>query len=337
MYPPIAYYPPPVYYGQAPLSIEARMERKSLRRIGNLIGWAFVISQVSVQVLIIVLSLVLRELSLGWVLEDPMVSLLLQFGLSILMFVPPFMIVARRLRPRGSAAPPIFQFKKPPVKISVAVVALGLGLAGLGNIATGQIAQLLGILGIPLEQSDFSLPGGPFGSLMFVLTISAVPALVEEFALRGVVMGALRPYSHAFALVASSVMFGAMHGNFVQAPFAFVGGLGMGFAALATGSIWPAVIIHFINNLLSVLLSMLPEQYANLANYSWLMLTLLLGVVGLALLLKWRPAAFSIKGQLSALPAKGKAKAFFLSPGIVVANVVFLLEALLAILLSLLG
>ena len=37
----------------------------------------------------------------------------------------------------------------------------------------------------------------------------------------------------------------------VQIPFAFVAGIAIGYVYVATGSIWPGVAIHFINNFTS--------------------------------------------------------------------------------------
>ena len=41
-----------------------------------------------------------------------------------------------------------------------------------------------------------------------IMAFSAVPAFAEEFAFRGIVMGVLKKYGRAFALICSSIMFG---------------------------------------------------------------------------------------------------------------------------------
>jgi len=54
-----------------------------------------------------------------------------------------------------------------------------------------------------------------------------------------------------------------MHHNFVQLPFAFVGGLVFGYITIYTGSIVPAMIVHFANNLFSCIFSALPKYIGN--------------------------------------------------------------------------
>ena len=44
-----------------------------------------------------------------------------------------------------------------------------------------------------------------------------------------------------------------LHGNLIQAPFALIAGIGIGYAVCITGSLWTGVLIHFCNNAYSVL------------------------------------------------------------------------------------
>ena len=43
-----------------------------------------------------------------------------------------------------------------------------------------------------------------------------------------------------------------LHGNLIQAPFALIAGIGIGYAVCITESMWTGVIIHFFNNLYAV-------------------------------------------------------------------------------------
>lgn len=51
-----------------------------------------------------------------------------------------------------------------------------------------------------------------------------------------------------WAIVVSSLIFGIVHGNWVQAPFAFVVGLALGWVYYHTGSLLPGILMHFVNN-----------------------------------------------------------------------------------------
>ena len=50
------------------------------------------------------------------------------------------------------------------------------------------------------------------------------------------------------SIVLSSLIFGVVHGNWVQAPFAFVTGLALGWMYYRTGSLLPGILMHFVNN-----------------------------------------------------------------------------------------
>lgn len=83
---------------------------------------------------------------------------------------------------------------------------------------------------------------------------AVLPALIEEFAMRGVVMQSLRKYGDWFAIIMSSLVFALLHGNMVQIPFAFIAGIAIGYAVTVTGSMWTGVLIHFLNNLASIIM-----------------------------------------------------------------------------------
>ena len=58
-----------------------------------------------------------------------------------------------------------------------------------------------------------------------------------------------------------------MHGNFVQLPFAFCCGLVFAYMDIKTNSLLPSIIVHFLNNGLSVLFDIL-TSYQIMSNYT---------------------------------------------------------------------
>ena len=72
--------------------------------------------------------------------------------------------------------------------------------------------------------------------------------LTEEFLCRGVLLKSMSKYGVPFAVFATSLIFGLIHGNLYQTPFAILVGVVLGYVAVRSGSIWPGVIIHFIVN-----------------------------------------------------------------------------------------
>ena len=103
-----------------------------------------------------------------------------------------------------------------------------------------------------------------FGMFLYACILAPV---TEEILFRGVVLRKLIPYGKRFAILCSAVTFGLFHGNLVQAPFAFLVGLVLGYVAAEYNICW-AMLLHMVNNLvmadmLSRLTSSLPLMVAN--------------------------------------------------------------------------
>jgi membrane protease YdiL (CAAX protease family) len=71
----------------------------------------------------------------------------------------------------------------------------------------------------------------------------------EELLFRGVVMRGLLRYGAVVAVLGSSVVFALFHGINMALPTALVVGIITAEAARRSGSIWPAVAVHVVNNL----------------------------------------------------------------------------------------
>lgn len=76
----------------------------------------------------------------------------------------------------------------------------------------------------------------------------------EELIFRGVLLEALRKYGNAFGIIASSIMFGLAHANYVQFIPAMVIGMVWAYTAVKTGSLVPSVVLHIINNTVASLI-----------------------------------------------------------------------------------
>lgn len=95
-----------------------------------------------------------------------------------------------------------------------------------------------------------------------VLSIVILSPVIEELFFRGAIQGyLLRTWGKpTLAIVISSLIFGAIHGNPVQIPFAFITGLALGWVYYRTGSLIPGILMHFVNNGTSVLLFHLSDN-----------------------------------------------------------------------------
>ena len=157
------------------------------------------------------------------------------------------------------------------------------------------------------------------------------PRLVEEFACRGLILGSLRKYGDGFAVLVSAILFGLMHGNFDQMPFAFMVGLVLGFIVVKTDSLWIAVAVHAANNFISVafeyLLAGLSQNSQNLIYSLYLMVALIAGVIG-AVSVSGEDC-FKFRKSDTESSFKQKVKWFFTHPVIIIFTVLCVLESLL--------
>jgi membrane protease YdiL (CAAX protease family) len=89
-----------------------------------------------------------------------------------------------------------------------------------------------------------------------ILIIGVIGPVAEELLFRGYVQSRLRRrWGVVPAVIIASVLFGLLHFDLVHSTFAFGLGLALGYATERSGSIWPAVWAHAVNNTISVLVS----------------------------------------------------------------------------------
>ena len=155
--------------------------------------------------------------------------------------------------------------------------------------------------------------------------------------MRGFVMQSLKKYGNAFAIIASAFVFGVFHGNPTQIPFAFICGLFLGYAAMASGSLWVSITVHAMVNSLSCLYSAITLYFSEETAGSVVGIVtgvfLLAGVFSLVVYLvkfKKEDNTLSVKGE-SDLSTGTKFKYFVTNPLIIIAAVIFFAEAAMQI------
>lgn len=109
-----------------------------------------------------------------------------------------------------------------------------------------------------------SFPHSPIGVAAYLIYLSVLPAIFEEWLFRGVLQKNLATViSRRSALVISALIFGFMHLDPGQTVFAIGFGLFAGYAFEKTGSIWFGVLIHMVNNAVSGCVSYWSIVYAS--------------------------------------------------------------------------
>ena len=136
-------------------------------------------------------------------------------------------------------------------------VLASLGVCMLANVVASYFVAFFESLGAEDAPPPSFLEPNSQSLLVNIVVFALLPALLEEMVFRGYVLRALRRYGDWSAIVVSAVLFGLMHGNISQIPFALIVGLALGWLYVATENIWLAVSVHFTNNAFSFLLEYL--------------------------------------------------------------------------------
>lgn len=153
--------------------------------------------------------------------------------------------------------------------------ALTATLAAFGTIALALMLEPLMSLMPEMDESiiktmETLLEGPVWVSLLSMCVFAPV---LEEWLCRGVVLRGLLNYSHkgepggkesergmrpALAIAISAIFFATIHGNLWQGISAFILGSFFGYVYYKTGSLRLAILMHCVNNTVSVLSSKLP-------------------------------------------------------------------------------
>ncbi|MBQ8058105.1 MAG: CPBP family intramembrane metalloprotease [Ruminococcus sp.] len=234
----------------------------------------------------------------------------------------------------------IFPMDKIGTKLTFHLCTIGMAVCMIANYVSNILLVVLEKLGLKaITDTEYNCDS-ILDIVLFYVTVAVLPALVEEFAFRGVILGLLRKYSDGLAVLVSGLMFGLMHGNFAQIPFALVVGLMLGFIAVKTNSLLPGIIIHFLNNGLSVTLTLLTTN-TNLSDnavnfiYSIILIFIsVLGLLGFSYFSKNHSGFFKLPGANSVINFKEKAKTVFMSPTVIAFTVISLSEAIMMVFLA---
>ncbi len=157
--------------------------------------------------------------------------------------------------------PRAFGFRKVRLRYLFVALLLAFGLLFSLNWVNGWFVQLLEWMGyrapgsqLP-ELSDreyaliYQLPSlagaGFFGVL---LVVAVLPALCEETIFRGIILEGIKDVGTVAACLLGGLLFSVFHMNPTQTVYQFICGAAFTLLAIRAGSVWPTVLVHFLNN-----------------------------------------------------------------------------------------
>lgn len=320
----------PIYRGfnpTAPLP-KTYTEKVEIKGAAITVGIVLIVQLILILVLNLTIVIVHRVTNGAFPLYDPAILQVVQILFSIFAFTLPFVLIPKIRKYRISD---LIEFKMPQKGTFLPFFLFGIGFCAFANVACSYASALFEGMGVEYEVDFGDNPTGFFGFMLSFIATVITPALVEEFAFRGVVQGILKKYGTGFAIVTSSLLFGLMHGNFEQIPFAFLVGLGIGFAVEKCSSIWVGVAIHAFNNSISIFFEYILKSSAMVENIVCSIIFLgcmLAGLAAFLLLGGKEKELLALEGEKLETKEAVKYKYFFLSAPIVAFTIVSLLEAL---------
>lgn len=134
------------------------------------------------------------------------------------------------------------------------LLGIGAAISVLANYVAYFVMLFFGLFGVQAPQTISEMDSSPLSLAFNLFSTALLPGLLEEMVFRGYLLTALRRYGDRFAVVVTAMLFGLLHGNVLQIPFAFFLGLVMGYLVVVTGNIWTAIALHMFNNGLAVVM-----------------------------------------------------------------------------------
>ena len=156
-----------------------------------------------------------------------------------------------------------YSFKKAKVSPFIAGLLLGFGTMFLGILLTVFTSSLF-----PADAETASeglgsaLSGSGFFATLFVAAV--MPAVGEEMMFRGFILAAFKKrYKITTAILLVAVVFGVYHMSVVRFFTTALLGAALALTVYYSGSIFPAMLMHFCNNGVAVLQMFYPEFFIN--------------------------------------------------------------------------
>ena len=153
-------------------------------------------------------------------------------------------------------------------EVSGKTIGLSIPLIVAGMLFINLCSEFLGLPDL-MQDTFLGMSRNVFG----IISITIMASLVEELLFRGAIQGymlrkGMKPLN---AILIASAIFGIVHMNPIQIPFAFAIGLIFGWLYYRTGSVVPGIIGHFINNSIACLqMAVSTKEELNTTTIEWL-------------------------------------------------------------------
>ena len=155
-------------------------------------------------------------------------------------------------------------FKEIPLK----TIGLSIPFIVAGMVFINLCSEFLGLPDM-MQDTFLAMSRNIFG----IISITVMAPLVEELLFRGAIQGYLhrKGMKPLQAIFIASAIFGIIHMNPIQIPFAFAIGMIFGWLYYRTGSLVPGIVGHFINNSIACIqMATMSKEEFNTTTIEWL-------------------------------------------------------------------
>lgn len=261
-------------------------EKSGVRKVSNHIGLALIISEIVSVLASLFISKLFISLHRTELLKDQAFLLTLNSLLSFIAVILPFAVCCRinKYKLRN-----VLALGGTSGRLFFGGVLACFGFNAISNIVSNVILNVFSFLPFGSTAYHYEYEETVPGFLLTVLNIAIIPAIFEEFAFRGVALGLLRKKMPDMAAVTvSALLFGLLHGNMEQIPFAFCMCMVFALSTVLTGSMWPAITAHFLNNFSSVVLDYISKDTGpvsgQMLSLFYLLISAIISIFGIMLL-----------------------------------------------------
>lgn len=233
--------------------MEEKQVSKWLRRQFSVVGWALIIYNVLMNILVIgtmaadAAGQYLKGFAAGNLFPEMDMDALMNnaSGYILAIFLGLLILWAWKGGDYGRE----ILHKEAPMKPAAffAMLTLIAGAQLVSSIWLGTLETIMNQFGKSILNMLDAVSGDSSTVSMFLYSVLLAP-ISEEILFRGFVLRSLRPYGKRFAIFGSAFLFAMFHGNLMQAPYAFLAGLVLGYCAAEYSVVWSTA-LHVFNNL----------------------------------------------------------------------------------------
>lgn len=134
------------------------------------------------------------------------------------------------------------------------VIPLSVALICMGQPLAEGFVRLVALIGYDTSAATSIIPSTPGELVATLILVALLPAIAEEYIFRGCIARSFARKGYVFAVFMSALLFAIMHGSPLQLVHQFLIGVVCAVLFFATRSLWPPIILHFLNNAIALVL-----------------------------------------------------------------------------------